>query len=105
MAVVSVAGFMVVSTVAGAAAGVSTAGVSSLVSPPHAVKATPAIIRLMATRIVLVDLIIGDFFCGPKIAHLAFKPLLAAPNPPSHFSLCPMFVNFVRHIADLATRI
>jgi long-subunit fatty acid transport protein len=68
LAVVSTVGAAVVS-VAGAAASVAGAvlSVDSDSPPPQAVKANPAISILMATRIVLVDLNIGNFFvCKPR---------------------------------------
>jgi hypothetical protein len=54
----------VVLSVAGAVASVAGAvlSVDSDSPPPQAVKANPAISKLMATRIVLVDLNIGDCF-------------------------------------------
>jgi hypothetical protein len=69
--VVSAAGVVVVS-VAGAVASVAGAvlSVDSDSPPPQAVKANPAISILMATRIVLVDLNIGDCFVCDKIGVL-----------------------------------
>lgn len=60
-------------SVAGAGASVAGAvlSVDSDSPPPQAVKANPAISILMATRIVLVDLNIGDCFVWNKIGDLS----------------------------------